>query len=187
MTILYHFTCVENAYPIFKSKILRKGAIANATGLEYDKAVCLTADPNPDGHGLPDGREITEEQSKNFVYRRERNGRLYTVNHTAIRLSVDIPSGDPKLVSAAEHYAGQLKVLQALEIAAFFPVGEKISNDDLARTQRALKAGELLGKAATWWLYYGDIPLSNVVAVGIKESSGHYLMGSPESFASQMI
>lgn len=189
MTLLYHFSPRRNVEGIFSDKVIRKGQVATDTGPRPSTAVNLTSDPRPEGHGLPDGRQITEGQAirLRWVAAPLENGKRFSVDFTKYRLAAEIPNGDARLVSAKQHHSSNPLLLPALELSALFPVHEPpISDMDLAEARRAVSRGELELKGSTWWYFFDDIPLAWVGEVAVKTPGGSYFPMPTADFAERL-
>jgi hypothetical protein len=133
--ILYHFTALEYLDAI-KADGLTKGEVP-VSPTDLLNAVWLTTDPSPKGHGLTDGRPLTEQER--FVEYQRRGfmppeGARFP-NNRAVRIAVLIPSSDRNLY----HWPKWGR--------------KRIAPDWYKRMDRV--GG---GKSKTWWIYFGVIP-----------------------------
>ena len=111
---LFHYTTSFGARGIVLDGCIRPSAGNPLT----EGMVSPTSDPDRQGHGLPDGREITPQQAGSMLHVVKRE-RLFCHDHTVWRVSVDIPDDDPSLVSARRRY--DETAIFALDIAAWNP------------------------------------------------------------------
>lgn len=142
---LYHYTSHENLASILAEGINRGEAPVSDT--QVVKAVNLTTDTEPAGHGLDGGGEvITAEQSA--MYFREYGWIIpagtVVADKLEVRLKVRIPSSDKRLKRWNAWAAKHCVPGYAARLAAAAGGSEK---------------------AATWWLYFGAVPPSAIVEV----------------------
>jgi hypothetical protein len=136
--ILYHFTALEYLDAI-KAEGLTKGEVP-LSPTDLLNAVWLTADPSPKGHGLIDGRPLTEQER--FV-EYQRCGFMppagsFFPNKRAVRITVLIPSSDRNLY----HWPKWGR--------------KRLTPDWYERMDRVGS-----GKSKTWRVYFGTIPPSS--------------------------
>lgn len=145
--IFYHFTSRE-ALESIVAEGLNQGE-APMSHYRVAKAVNLTTDRNPHGHGLDMGGHVVTEAESALFTRKGFDipaGTIF-VEKRAVRITVKLPSNDPNLKSwrswsrkhCEEGYAEHLE-------------------------QTAGMQGR---KAKTWWLYFGTVPPSAFTAVDI--------------------
>ena len=134
--------------------------------------ISLTSDPQPTGHGLPDGRQITSEQARHLPHFKQ-GGAMYCHDHTAVRLTIELDPADPQLVRATDHHPSDH--LLAMEIAAYNPTYAELPTALISNTLKDLTNGSLLGKSSTWWYYMAPIPLARVVATEVRDTNGSYV------------
>lgn len=182
MPIFYHYTCGPNIKGIFETGFLRKGTVAiNAFDIDKYKAVNLTTDPSPIGHGLPDGREISNDEATFLDWHREKDGKNFCANHTKYRVEIILPDS-AILVSARQFHSAQPAVLYALEIAGYFPTKKDLTDDELFQGRSGLADGTFLGKADTWWYYFDEIPVQAFLSVSVRDHFGQFLPMTPRHF-----
>ena len=131
MMLLYHFTAKE-----YLPAIAAGGLTLGEVPLSPSKilnAVWLTTDGMADGHGLSDGRDLTDREKLNAGIPLTSNARF--ANKRALRLTVRIPRGDRNLVGWTAWGRRRLA-------PDWF--------DRLSSTGG--------GKHRTWFLYWGVIP-----------------------------
>lgn len=175
MPILYHYTCRKNIVEIFDTGLLRKGAVAiNEFDVDKYKAVNLTTDTSPVGHGLPDGREISLNEAKCFGWYIEKNGKKYCANHTRYRIEINLPDSE-MLVPAKQFHSASPVVLEALEIAGYFPTNKNFTDAELLQGRRGLADGTFCGKSDTWWYYFAEIPVQTFSGVSVLNQFGEYV------------
>jgi len=155
---IYHFTCRKNIEGIMQDGIIRRGSVISKSGKGTERAVSLTNDFDPKGHGLPDGRVITKKQADDLRYYSESRGVLRSVDHTKYCLVLDVPIDDKNLIKAFTFYDDK-KIIEALEIAAYYPHDKEISPEMVERAKSAFKKGPWVRKAGTWFYYVSDINL----------------------------
>lgn len=183
MPTLYHFTCRDNIEGIFRTGMIRPGkAVIPPTELSPDYAVCLTSDHNPDGHGLPDGREVSWEDANHLGCFSQNGDKLFSVDFTKYRIKIAIPDGDSNLIYLPSLFSSYPSQLLAMEVAAHFPCTVLSSQESILNGFHLLQTGQLKGKADTWWYYLGNIPLNWFVEVGLKIDENQYLSEDPYIF-----
>lgn len=143
--ILYHYTSRANVACILKEGITRGEAPLSDTHVV--KAVNLTTDPAPDGHGLDDGgRVITEAESTTLF---QKHGWVIPAgtliaDKLEARLKIKLPSTDPKL-------------------KRWLPWARRHCESGYPERLSAAAGG--MAKARTWWLYFGVVPASAIITV----------------------
>ena len=115
----------------------------------------LTTDPDPSGHGLPDGRELVYGENMPC---KEIAGRHYCYDYTEWRVGMDLNEGDSDLVKASTHHTAEF--FEALEIAGYLPTGSNVPDPVFRATVEGIRTGNLPRKGATWWYYKKAIPVS---------------------------
>ena len=185
MPLLYHFSPKRGVKGIFEERRIRKGVVASEQGPLPSTAVNLTSDTRPEGHGLPDGREITPAQAKLLgACARSADGKLFSLDFTKYRLAVRIPDGHTRLVQAKARHSEHDNLFFELELRGYFPVLERsISTTEADEMRRAVAEGKLELKGPTWWYFFDEIPLSWVAEVGIRNAGGAYMAMPPAAFA----
>lgn len=151
--ILYHYTsrrCLE----AIRSEGITRGEVP-LSDTRVLRAVNLTTDPSPIGHGLDAaGRVVTPEEALMFATRfgwRVRAGAVFE-NKREARITVKLRSSDPLL-------------------RQWLPWARKrLDPAYLARLVDA--AGGGMRAAKTWWLYWGPIPPSAFSAIDLLEPVG---------------
>jgi len=147
--LLYHFTCVECLPTILREGLSRGEVPYSAT--EVGNAVNLTVDSMPEGNGVFRGALLTDEERATFARinnRAEPPQGARWPDKTAVRISVEIPSSDCKLVKW-EPFARR-----------------RLDPEWLA----ALHEGQ---KPDGWWLYFGTIPPSNFTEVCERDGDSY--------------
>lgn len=167
---LYHYTCGRNMKLIVEEGKIKSGKILSRVPHNQESAISLTDDVDPYGHGLTNGSYITEEQAKALGYATRDGIRYRSVDNTKYCFVVDIQHHDPKLKKAADYYHGT-DILDALEIAGYFPhdVSIPLANINLAKAK--FKAGDWKRKGGTWWYYFGDLNLASIANVTIRANT----------------
>lgn len=172
MLILYHYTCAANLRGILREGVIRKSKIlSNTMEIEESAAVCLTSDPQPDGHGLPDGKMYIEDRVN--ILLGNQNYQFLSHDHMAFRLTITIPEADEKLVSAKQHHKNNLSVLTGLEISAYFTGKEPATDIELLLALAQLGSGAIISKSSTWYYYFDDIPNVWIQSVGILKDDNY--------------
>lgn len=176
MPIYYHYTCGQNLLKIFQSRKLTLNAIQiDRNAIYRNMAVCLTTDPSSIGHGLPDGREISDAVAERLnEFRLGDDGRKYCRKHTMYRIEIELADDNPMLVTAISYHSLDLDFLKFLEVLGYFPVAESISNLDYKQGQKNILNGTWIGKSATWMYYFAEIPVLNFLSIGVQNSTGSY-------------
>jgi hypothetical protein len=136
--IFYHYTTRSAIRSILEQGLTQGEAPLSHTRVA--RAINLTTDPDPSGHGLDmGGRIVTAEESallasKGFIVP---PGTVYA-NKREARIRIKIPSSDPKL----KHWRSWSRK----HCEPGYP-------DILEQS-----AGATPRKARTWWLYFGVVP-----------------------------
>lgn len=134
--------------------------------------ISLTSDPDPVGHGLPDGRPITQQQAQQIPHALI-NGQLYCHDHTAVRLTIDFNANDPHLIKADLYHSAD--DLWGLDIAGYHPDYKELPDDLLFPTFGMLKQGVIPRKSPTWWYYKERILVSRIAMIEIRDAHGTYV------------
>lgn len=183
MPVFYHYTCRNNIEGIFRSGLIFPGNVAvNPKEIKSDHAVCLTSDQNPNGHGLPDGREISLEQASKFKGFSKSGDNLFSIDFTKFRIKINIPDNDENLIYLPTLLAAWPDFLKVMEMVAYYPCSQLKSPESILAGMHLLQTGVLQGKAHTWWYYRGEIPLDWFVEVGVKVNTNLYLPETPDKF-----
>ncbi len=168
--LLYHYTTIHAVMGIRSVNVL-KTTPANKLGVP--PWLSLTSDSEPEGHGLPDGRELTAHQAIT-VQHELLNGKPHCFNFTECRAVIDFDRNDTHLVLASLHHLDQ--ELISLNIAAYNPVDVPLPEILAAKTARLILAGRLIPKSPTWWYYKSPVPLSKILRFEQKDTSGKYVV-----------
>ncbi len=145
--LFYHFTSHEALESIMAGGLDR--GEAPMSDHRVAKAVNLTTDKDPDGHGLDFGGHVVDEAEAASYAAKGFNlpaGTVF-VEKRAVRITVKLPSSDPNLKSWRSWSR------------------KHCEHGYAERLERA--AGGNGRKAKTWWLYFGTIPSSVFVAVDV--------------------
>lgn len=179
MQNLYHFTTAIGLKGIFYSgKILATDTYANES-LKI-KAVCLTTDMSPEGHGLPDGRELTEKQALVFAHRcLTVKNQKYCLNHREFRLTI---SPDYlNIVSANDFHRGNTFFIKVMAATAYYPHAETEEIENLTAVENNIRDPEFRGKSLTWRYCLQDIPLASLIKIEQLSIDGSYQPVSQDS------
>jgi len=136
--ILYHFTTLSALESIRREGLNRGEAPISESRAE--KAVNLTTDRDPSGHGLDHGGHVvSEEEAATFAAKGFKipAGTVYA-NKREARITIKLPSNDPKLKRWRSWSRKHCEPGYA------------------ERLEEA--AGQGGRKAKTWWLYFGTVP-----------------------------
>lgn len=137
---LYHFTAHEHWPSILREGLSRGGVpVTPTTGLN---AIWLTSDASPDGHGLSSGEVIAADVAARASVWTSGEG-LRTYDKRALRLLVNVPRGDRRLIRWRPWARKNLEV------------------DWLAALEKAAGGS---AKARTWFLFWGVIPPTWILA-----------------------
>jgi hypothetical protein len=136
--LLYHYTG-HVFLPFIQENGLSRGRVL-INLRDRMNAVWLTHDPTAADHGLAPDPEICDELS------RKRGRQVQMTNKLAVRISVEIPLNDQKLVYWPKWAKSRLH-------PAFY--------DAMAKT------GGNMDK--TWWLYWGVIPPAWFIAIDVLQ------------------
>lgn len=175
MTVFYHYTSLRNLRGIIHSGWIEKGRLATVSGDVQNAAVNLTTDQDPAGHGLPDGRGISDTVAADMASTGN-PGAYFCLDHTKCRLAVDIAEDDQMLIRAAKHHAMEDGVLYALEVAAWFPTKQSMDVAEMVEMHELIDSGFYQNKSPTWWYYFDHISIDRVLRVEIN--SEHCWFGS---------
>lgn len=129
--LLYHFTAAEYLDSIREHGLVRGEVPISATDLL--NAVWLTTDRSPSGHGLTDGRELTDQEK--LLKKLDPALPARFPDKRAVRITLRIPSTDRNL----RHWPAWGK--KRLE-SGWYQTLSRIGG----------------GKDRSWWLYWGVIP-----------------------------
>lgn len=143
--LLYHYTSHANL-PGIMSEGLNRGE-APLSDTRVVKAVNLTTDPRPTGHGLDGGGEIVTEAESALYFRKFGwviPAGTVVADKKEVRITVKVSSSD-------------------LKLKRWRPWAKR--NCEPGYADRLAAAGGSNAKPETWWLYFGTIPPSAIVAV----------------------
>ena len=155
--IAYHFTAIEYLESILQEGIIRGELPVSASVVQ--NVVNLTTDGNPLGHGLTDGRSLTERDiaalrsTGTFV-----PDGAYFPNKRAVRITVRVPESSLKrwLPWANRHL-------------------------DPGWRSGMIETGGGLAKAKSWWFSRKPIPPSQFVRIELADGAGGWSEYAPES------
>lgn len=165
---LYHYTSAVGAESILAHAIT-EGHFNLPTGEMLHQVVWLTTDPKVWGHGLPDCTSRLSADQQAYLTRvsgRPVNN-SFTKDHTAVRLTVDLPDDPPGLVSFRS-YCQQVATSQyarAYGLSAIHNL-KALSDKEL---KRAFRTG--ISKENTWWLSFKPIPATMITAIDANVDS----------------
>jgi hypothetical protein len=170
----YHYTPIANLISIICSEKINMGTLIEEPSLTVNKhgAVSLTTDSDAAGHGLPDGRKITDAEAQylekhggGFV---TENGEKFAPDFTACRLTIKINEDDVKLKRATSYHSPLS--LRAIEISGYYPVKDSscLTDFQIQLIQTRFENKSLTPKGSTWWYYFDTIPLTWVTALHVK-------------------
>lgn len=148
----YHYTTALAAHAIQDCGMLNPSA-PNELQPGW---VCLTTDPDCQGHGLHDGRPIDPEHTASIPHH-FKDDCPHCFDHTQCRLVMDIRIGDLHLVRAVDHHSHM--DLISLDVLAWHPATIRLEDAVMWETLAKLANGELRPKSSTWWYYKKPIPL----------------------------
>lgn len=134
--------------------------------------ISLTTDTDSAGHGLHDGRIISESDAPHIAHH-EVNGQLRCFDHTQCRVVLNINEGDSNLVRADECLPDN--ALWALDIAGWHPAALEVPLEVGRRIVQAIQSGQKKRKSATWWFYKLAIPIGQKTAFEVRGPSGSFL------------
>lgn len=169
--LLYHFTCVQGCVGILRSGAILRGKSVVGREPAIGFAVCLTVDPDGNGHGLPDGREVQPEDDQSQIVRVV-DGKKYSRDKLAIRLKIEIDETDPLLRPVTAFV--DAKMLNAMELTANFPLTSTVSTENLVLADGDPKT---FRKGNTWWYYLDSIHVSLITAIEFKNPDRTYSIG----------
>lgn len=157
------------------AQFVRKGVYVNPDcSLTKQGAVSLTTDETSIGHGLPDGRKISDMEAEALVFYSIDNGEKRSPNLTKYRLKIEISEDDENLKRAKDCHSD--KILSAMELTAYYPTKfpEHITDIEIEIVKAAFKNGVLTPKGSTWWYYFSDIPDTKILEIA-SLYEGRYL------------
>jgi hypothetical protein len=187
MPELYHFTTKYSFHFIVSDELILPSVVCVGTPSRNHRAVCLTSDPNPEGHGLPDGREVTHKEAVLLGRVFQINGKYFCHDHTLIRLKINIPDTNENLVYVPPLFNKYPRALFDLDVSGYFPCTtlEAASAEQVQIVAEALRSGHLKRKSETWWYYFCQIPLEWVVEIGIRVEHSQYISTTRDAFLEQ--
>ncbi|MBB3211673.1 hypothetical protein FHW67_000921 [Herbaspirillum sp. Sphag1AN] len=192
--IFYHFTTAVGAREIVRTSEIQLGRLpAFEKELSARSGVSLTTSDQPDGHGLPDGRKVSDQEFQyllknapaNFALDPDGNGGYFCVDHTEVRLEIDIPDalwGEYRVKRVIDSY-DPIQLL-AMDVTAHFPLGV-YSDEEMLETIESLHTGRLVAKSPTWWWSEKAIPISMIKTAAIK-FQGQYQVLLAEEFIAEV-
>jgi hypothetical protein len=181
MKSLYHFTCFEGLIGIIIKRVIQPGrAVATNSSIEDGYAVCMTTDLFPVGHGIPDGREISFEDAQRLGNWQVHDGRYFSPDRTAVRVKIDIPSDDERLIYVPDLLGSSSLTLLGLDFAGYIPckdtqIKDVVSDVDLLEMFSLLASGSIDRKSPTWWYYRGEIPFDWITEISVKTQEFEYV------------
>lgn len=187
MPALYHFTTTHAFHHIVSDgAILPNGVCTGISSLNHF-VVCLTSDISPIGHGLPDGREVTPIEADLLQRVCYRGDKYFSLDHTFVRLKVNIPDANEKLVYVPPLFSRNPGALLRLDVAGYLPCTtiEIASEEQLTVIVESFKSGHLERKSKTWWYFFGEIPLSWVTEIGLRVGHLQYASETRDVFLDQ--
>lgn len=196
MPILFHYTCRDNIDGIFHDGVIRPspsvikpgGSVIRAGEIYLEYAVCLTSDIESVGHGLPNGREVSQAQAKGLDAYNVVDDKFYSIDHTKYRIRIGIPEGDEKLLHVPSVLSKWPIVIEGLEIAGYFPcLANQLSSQQIDQFRYLLSTGRITGKSKTWWYYCGSIPVEWIIQIDSRSQEGVYMPSTPESFRQRLL
>lgn len=141
--LLYHYTAAEYLDSILKDGLTRGEVPISQT--EVLSGIWLTNDISPRGHGLTDGRPLTDREKAFFGVPANAPARF--PDKRAVGLTVAVADDDPNLCRWSEWARG------------------RVSREWYRRLD------EVGGwKAKTWWIYWGVIPPNRISHVSLLRS-----------------
>ncbi len=165
---LYHFTNRPNIELIVQSKTIKAGSYLHKNQLK-NGLISLTTDPDPTGHGLTDGREISESQVRQLRYATEFNNKYFCVDNTEFCIKISIQS-DLAISASKIHNNNELLLL---EKTAYLPCCAQVNQLQLDAIAIQIEKGQLIGKSKTWYYHRGDLSLSQYELLH-RSPSGNY-------------
>lgn len=187
MPELFHFTTKNALHHIISDREILPRAVCVGSASGSCIAVCLTSDSNPNGHGLPDGREVNldEGDPRQGVYLRD--GKYFSLDHTLVRLKINIPVTNEKLVYVPPLFDKCPEMLFKLDIGGYLPCTllESASKDQLMTIVESFRSGCLERKSQYWWYYFGEIPFTWVTEIGFRVGHLQYISEKRDVFLNQ--
>jgi hypothetical protein len=176
----YHYTSRVGIEGIMNSGTINLGRSPYAQ-INSGRAVCLTTDTSPVGHGLPDGRVITMNEANTLGHYSQINNVLHCLDFTKYRLKLSISDLDEKLFQASEVHS--TAELIAMDVTAYFPtkIGRDLADEDFKSVLSDFEVGLKIRKSSTWWYYFSPIPRELICEVATLSAVG-YLPLAPEEF-----
>lgn len=178
---LYHYTHRQGATGIFETGYIHTGKAPALDGVAEKFGVSLTTDPSRLGHGLPDGRVITQAQAKVLRGYTKGEGVMRCVDHTKYRLCLEIDDRDPNLLSFLKLFEKHPEFVLAVDISAHWPTDAAVTDEQLNEAVALFGCNPKLRKSPTWWFYLKDIPISSIIEVGVWDEK-QYLVCHPTEF-----
>lgn len=187
MPELYHFTTKRGFHHIVSDGAILPNGVCKGISSQNHFVVCLTSDTNPIGHGLPDGREVTPGEADLLQRVHYHDGKCFSLDHTFVKLKINIPDTDEKLVYVPPLFSKCPGTLLRQDISGYLPCTtmEAASEEQLMMIIESFKSGRLERKSKTWWYYFGEIPLAWVTEIGLRVGHLQYVSETRDVFLDQ--
>jgi hypothetical protein len=159
----FHFTSANGIRGIAQEKRIFLGKIVDKQNQTVAKtAVSLTTVLESSGHGLLDGRVLTQEKIAHLPYDfpaiKQDDGTFCTIDQTEFFLEIDIPKDDSNLIKCQKFYENGITTLELLAITGYLPLGLNCHNfDEVSLVRDNLRLGKLTSRKDTWWYYFKEI------------------------------
>lgn len=179
---LFHFTSFLGIKGIFKSGVVKLGSLPtfrNKGGVGV--AISLTSSDSPVGHGLPDGRILSEAE---FDYLRKYapygfrfvplgDNKFACLDHTSMRLRFSLDEIQKFGLRKAMDYYSHAKTMDKMAVTAYL-ASSPWSDVNINRVVAEIRNGKLQRKDHTWWLCLSQIPADMIKSVGVKSGDNAY-------------
>lgn len=180
--IFYHYTTDNGAAQIALSRKIFKGrgTLADGSKIEPKLGVNLTTSQSCIGHGLPFGQKLSADlfniaPSTVWVQRNPDDPTdMKLLDHSKVRLEIEIDIQDSKLQSAENYYANNLKLLENLALTGHAPLLDYLPKLQQEMCRAAFFRGDLENMSKSWYYYFDEIPVSKIKSISLASSFNVY-------------
>jgi hypothetical protein len=172
---LYHYTTAYALGHIKSDKKILTGQMADTNGnIRTDWAVSLTSDPSPEGHGLPDGRELSDAQAKVLKSAIRRGAKHYAIDGTAYRLTMPFSADHPNVIHAPVYYKeADPRIFLGIQISAYYPVDTELTDEMIENALHNFQTEKWIPKGPSWYYHGGIIPFDGVIVERWDPTAGY--------------
>ncbi|MFM2083198.1 MAG: hypothetical protein RLY95_16 [Pseudomonadota bacterium] len=179
--IFYHYTSAHGLNGISETKKILKGqgVLVNGSKVNPALGVNLTTSPSCIGHGLHLGQSIAlgsdlyKKMPANVWVQKGLNC-VKLVDHSQVRLEIKLERNDPLAQSAADYYSSNPAILRRLAFTGHNPLMPYLGQGEIDGYRAAFEIGALKDMSATWYYYFGEIPIECIRSVSICSAFNVY-------------